>query len=112
MTHMQAPPRESAALPESGWAPLLRIGAMSAGVIVLLLVAAIGLATATPQPPTSGGAATLDYIAAHRLLYMVHQQLWLVVGLFAAVMYLALYAALKALHRSLAVLGCAVGGVA
>jgi hypothetical protein len=103
---------EIGALPDSGWAPLLRVGAISAGMFVVLTVAAIGLAIVTPPPPTSGGAATLDYIGAHRTLYMVHQQLWLVPGLFTAVMYLALYAALEPLHRSLAALGCAVGGVA
>ncbi len=43
---------------------------------------------------------------------MVHQQFWLVPGLFTAVMYLALYVALEPLHRSLAALGCAIGGVA
>jgi Domain of unknown function (DUF4386) len=99
-------------LPDSGWAPLLRVGAISAGMYVALTVAAIGLAIVTPSPPTSGGAATLDYIAANRTLYMVHQQLWLVPGLFTAVMYLALYVALQPLNRSLAALGCAIGGVA
>jgi len=43
---------------------------------------------------------------------VVHQQFWLVPGLFTAVMYLALYVALEPLHRSLAALGCAIGGVA
>jgi hypothetical protein len=94
------------------WGPLYRIGAVSAGLFVALLAAAVVLAVATPPPPTAGGAATLDFIVAHRTLYVLHQQLWLVPGVFAAVVYLALYPALKPLHPSLAALGCAVGGIA
>jgi len=77
-----------------------------------MLVAAIVLAITTPAPPTAGGTATLDYIAAHRTLYIVHQQLWLLPGVFAMVTYLALYPALKHLDRSLAALGAVVGGSA
>src|SRR4051794_5742366 len=108
MHRLEAP----SARTDPGWRMLYRIGGISAGLFVALLVTAILLAILTPPPPTSGGAATLDYIAAHRTLYLVHQQLWLVPGVLAAVMYLALYPALKAVHRSLAALGCAVGGVA
>ena len=57
---------------------------MSGGLFVALLVAAILLAMLTPPPPTAGGAATLDFIATHRALYLVHQELWLVPGVFAA----------------------------
>jgi hypothetical protein len=91
---------------------LFRIGGISAGLFVAMLVAATGLAVATPPSPTSGGAATLEYIATHRSTYIVQQQLWLVPGVFAAVVYLSLYPALKPLHASVAALGCAVGGIA
>ena len=104
--------REGSVSPDPRWGPLYRAGGVSAGLFVALLVAAILLAILTPPPPTAGGAATLDFIAAHRTLYLVHQQLWLVPGVFAAVVYLALYPALKPVQRSLAALGCAVGGVA
>jgi len=60
--------------------------------------------------PDSRWAATLAYIAAHRTLCTVHQQLWLVPGVFAAVTFLAVYPALKHLDRSTAALGTAVGG--
>jgi Domain of unknown function (DUF4386) len=63
-------------------------------------------------PPTAGGTATLDYIAAHRTLYIVHQQLWLVPGVFAMVTYLAIYPALRHMDGSIAALGAAVGGSA
>ena len=97
---------------ESRWRMLYRIGGISAGLFVAMLLAATVLAITTPPPPTSGGAATLEYIASHRILYIVHQQLWLVPGVFAAVIFLALYPALKPLRASVAALGCAVGGIA
>lgn len=100
----------SIAGPDPSWGLLYRIGGVSAWLFVTLLVAAIALAIAMPPPPTMGGAATLEYIAAHRALYIVHQQLWLVPGVFAMVVYLALYPALKHLSRSYAALGAVVGG--
>ena len=93
------------------WRMLYRIGGISAGLFVALLVVATALAVTTPAAPTAGGAATLEYIASNRTLYIVQQQLWLVPGIFATVVYLALYPALKPLHASLAALGCAVGGI-
>ena len=113
MTPVHVPPR-----PHEGngrrdsWRLLYRVGGVSAWLFVGMLVAAIVLVGATPAPPTAGGTATLDYIAGHRTLYIVHQQLWLVPGLFGMVTYLALYPALKDLSRSLAALGTAVGGSA
>jgi cell division protein FtsW (lipid II flippase) len=104
------PPHEATARRDPSWRLLYRVGAASAWLFVGMLVAAIVLVGATPAPPTSGGTATLDYIAGHRTLYLVHQQLWLVPGLFGMVTYLALYPALKDLHRSLAALGTAIGG--
>jgi Domain of unknown function (DUF4386) len=97
---------------DPSWRLLYRVGGLSAWLFVGLLVAAIVLTIATPAPPTAGGAATLDHIAAHRTLYVVHQQLWLLPGVFAMVTYLALYPALRHLDRSLAALGAVVGGSA
>ncbi|MHB0877656.1 MAG: DUF4386 family protein [Anaerolineae bacterium] len=85
---------------------------MAAGLYVVLLVAAIVLYGATAPAPTSGGAATLEYIAQHRALYIVEQQLWLVPGVPAMVTYLALYLALKHVNKSYAALGALVGGAA
>lgn len=94
------------------WRELYRIGGVSAWVFVAMVVVAIVLVVATPLAPNQGGAATLDFIAAHRVTYILEQQLWLVPGAFAMVTYLALYPALKDVNRSLAALGSAVGGVA
>src|SRR5674476_3826 len=98
--------------PDPSWHLLYRIGGISAWIFVAMTVAAIALAIATPPPSTAGGTATLSYIAAHRTLYIVYEQLWLVPGLFAMVTYLALYPALKNLEKSLAALGAVVGGSA
>ena len=95
--------------PDPSWHQLYRIGGVSAWIFVAMTVAAIALAIATPPPPTAGGTATLSYIAAHRTLYILYQQLWLVPGVFAMVTYLALYPALKNLDKSLAALGAVVG---
>ena len=102
---------QSAAIvgPDPSWRLLYRIGGVSAWIFVAMTVAAIALAIATPAPPTADGTATLSYISAHRTLYIVEQQLWLVPGVFAMVTYLALYPALKHLDRSLAALGAVVG---
>src|SRR5450759_423008 len=105
---------QSAAIagPDPSWRLLYRVGGVSAGIFVAMIVVGVVIAIATPAPPTAGGTATLSYIAAHRTLYIVEQQLWLVPGVFAMVTYLALYPALKHLDRSLAALGAAVGGSA
>jgi hypothetical protein len=98
--------------PDPSWRLLYRVGGVSAWIFVGMLVAAIVLSVATPTPPTAGGTATLDYIAAHRSVYLVEQQLWLVPGVFAMLTYLALYPALRHLNRALAALGAVVGGSA
>ena len=105
-----ATPDGPAARPDPSWARLYRIGGACAGVFVVMVVVGIVLAVAAPVAPTEGGAATLAHIAAHRSLYVLQQQLWLVPGVFAAVVYLALYPALRHLDRSLAALGTAIGG--
>jgi hypothetical protein len=97
---------------DSRWGTLYLVGGISAELFAVLLVAAIILAIITPSPPTAGGSLTLEFIAEHRTLYLVHQELWLIPGLFAAITYLALLPALKPLQPSVAVLGCAVGGTA
>jgi hypothetical protein len=95
--------------PDPSWHLLYRIGGICAWIFVVMIVAGIVIAIAAPQPPTGGGSATLSYIGAHRTLYIVYQQIWLVPGFFAMVTYLALYPALKNLDKSLAALGAVVG---
>ena len=73
---------------------------------------AAALAVTTPASPTAGGAATLECIASNRTLNIVQQQLWLLPGVFAGVVYVALYPAQKPLHPGMAAHGCAAGGIA
>jgi Domain of unknown function (DUF4386) len=98
--------------PDPAWRVLYRIGGVSAWIFVAMLVVAIVIAVVSPAPPTHGGSATLSFITAHRMTYVIEQQLWLVPGAFAMVTYLALYPALKDVNRSLAALGSVVGGAA
>ena len=91
---------------------LCRFGGVAAWMFVGLLVAAIVLTVTTPAPPITGGMATLEYIADHRTLYFVHQQLCLIPVVFAMVTYMAIYPALRHLDRSTAALGAAIGGTA
>lgn len=96
---------------DPSWRGLYRAGSISAVLFVVLTVVAIVLDLTTP-PPVSGGVATLRFIAQNRSIYMLEQALWLVPGVFAMLVFLALYVALKHLNKSYAALGALVGGVA
>lgn len=110
LRHVESSPTAGNAGSDRSWRRLYRIGGVSAWIFVGMTVAAIVLTVATPPLPTTDGTATLNFIAAHRTVYIVGQQPWLVPGVFAAVTYLALYPALRHLDRSLAALGAVVGG--
>lgn len=94
---------------DSSWKDLYRAGAFSAAVCIVFYIAALVVYAATPAPPISGGAATLQYIAVHRSVYILEQVLWLAPSLFAMVVFLALYPALKHLNKSFAAIGAVVG---
>jgi hypothetical protein len=64
-----------------------------------------------PPAPTAGGAATLEYIAAHRSIYILEQILWLAPSILLTVVFLALYPAIKHLNRSYAAIGAVLGVV-
>jgi hypothetical protein len=95
--------------PDLSWRPLYRAGAIAAGAAVVLYLAALVLFVATEVAPTEGGAALLDYIDAHRTMYVVKQTLWLVPSLFMMVLVLALTVALWRLGRSLALIAGVIG---
>jgi hypothetical protein len=75
--------------PDPSWGPLYRAGAVSAGIAVVLYLAALVIFATTTAPPTSGGAKMLDYVDAHRTIYIIRQLLWLVPGLCLMVVFLA-----------------------
>jgi hypothetical protein len=90
--------------PDASWRPLYRAGAVAAGLAVILYVAALVIFVVTPAPPlsTSGGAATLDYVAGERGIYIIRQLLWLMPSLLLMVVVLALTVALSPLNKSFA----------
>ena len=100
---------EAVAGSDPTWRGLYRAGSISAILFVVLNVTAIVLDFTAP-PPLSGGVATLEFIAQNRRVYILEQILWLVPGIFAMVVFVALYPALKHLNKSYAALGAAVGG--
>jgi hypothetical protein len=95
--------------PDPSWRALYRAGGVSAALFVALIVVSLVLEITTPRQPTSGGAATLQYIAKHRKVYILKQALWLGPSAFAIVVFLALFVALKRLNKSHAAIGAVVG---
>ncbi len=88
--------------PDPSWGPLYRAGAVSAGIAVILYLAALVIFAVTTAPPTSGGARMLEYVDAHRTIYIVRQLLWLVPSLFLMVVFLALAVAVRHVGRGFA----------
>ena len=102
---------EAAARPDPAWRKLYVVG----GIAALLAVAAYMVATVLeftlPAAPTSGGAATLAYIADHRAVYILQQILWQGPSILLIVTFLALAVTLKELDRSYALIGGVLGVV-
>jgi hypothetical protein len=95
--------------PAASWRPLYRAGAISAGLAVLMYLAALAIFAVTTAPPTTGGAAMLEYVDAHRTIYIVRQVLWVAPSLPLVVVMLALAVALWPLGKSFA---ATVGAIA
>jgi hypothetical protein len=102
---------EAEATPDPSWRDLYRAGGVSAALFVVLILTAIVLVVVAPPPLFANGATTLQYIASHKALYIIEQVLWLTPNVFAAVVFLALFQALKHLNRSYAALGALAGFV-
>jgi hypothetical protein len=94
---------------DSAWHPLLRIGGVAAALYVGLIVVPLVLLTVAPQPPLSGGAAVLEYIAAHKAVYLIEFISFVGLSLPALVVFLALFAALRPVNESYAALGALIG---
>jgi hypothetical protein len=95
--------------PDPSWSGLYRAGAVSAGLAVLMYVAALVIFVVTTPPPTAGGAAMLEYVDAHRTVYIVRQVLWVAPSLPLMVVFLALAVALHRLGKSFAAIVGVVG---
>ena len=101
--------KEVVASPDPSWRDLYRIGSGSAALFVVLVIVPLVLIFTTPQPPISGGAATLQYIASHKFVYLTELVSFVGLSVPAMVVFLALYAALKHLNKSYAALGALLG---
>ena len=99
---------EAVAGPDSSWRGLYRAGAISAVLYVVLNIGALVLLIITPLVPSSGGAATLQYIASHKPVYLLELVLFVAPSVFAMVVFLALYMALKHLNKSFAAIAALV----
>jgi hypothetical protein len=100
--------REVVASPDPSWRDLYRAGGVSAFLYIVLLFVPIVLTFTTPQPPISGGAATLEYIASNKVVYITELILFLAPSVVAMIVFLALYMALKNLNKSLAAIGALI----
>ena len=94
--------------PDPTWRGLYRAGGVSAVLYVVLPIIALVLLIITPPVPSSGGAATLQYIASNRSVYILELVLFVGLSVPAMVVFLALYAALKHLNKSYAAIGALV----
>lgn len=90
---------------DPAWRPLYRAGAAAAAVAVVAYAAALVLVVATSAPPATGGARLLEFVAAHRTVYIVRQVLWLTPSLFLMVLFLALAVAVRRRSPGLAAAG-------
>jgi hypothetical protein len=104
-------PGETEVSPDPSWRSLYRAGGISAVLFVVSVLVAIVLIVIAPPPLSADGATTLQYIASHKVLYIIEQVLWLAPSVFGAVAFLALFQALKHLNKSYAALGALAGFV-
>ncbi len=100
---------ESDKSPDSSWNLLYRLGAISAFAYILMILVPLVLLIVAPQAPTSGGAAILEYIVAHRAVYLAELVCFVGLSLPAIAVFLALGVALAPVGKSLAALGTAIG---
>jgi len=104
-TAVRKTPGEAGTSPDPSWRGLYRAGGISAFLYIVLLIIPIVLIFTTKQPPSSDGAAILQYIASNKVVYISELVLFLVPSVVAMIVFLALYMALKHLNKSLAAIG-------
>ncbi len=74
---------EAQTSPDPSWRGLYQAGGISAALFVVLVIVPLALIFTTPQPPISGGAATLHYIALHKPVYLIELVSFVGLSLFA-----------------------------
>lgn len=95
------------ATPDLSWRQLYRAGSIAAFLYIVLIVVPIVLVFVAPLPPATGGVAVLQYIAAHKAIYIIELVTFVGLGVPAIIVFLAIAVALKHVSKSYA----AVGGI-
>ena len=90
--------------PDMAWASLYTAGGWSALLYVLLVLVPVVLVFAAPLPPTDG-APLLEYIAAHKVVYLAELVCFVGLAVPALVVFTAVTVALKDGNKSVAVIG-------
>ena len=99
----------ASAVPDRSWGALYRAGGVASILAACVYIVATLIYFVVPPPPGEGGTATLDYIAAHRAVYILEQVLWLAPSVLLTVATLELAVALKGVHKSYAAIGGVLG---
>lgn len=94
----------ASARPDLSWQPLYRIGGISAVVFVVLVLVPVTLVFVAPVPPTEG-RALLEYISAHKAVYLVELVSFVGLAVPALVVFGALAVALAPVNKGLAAIG-------
>lgn len=97
------------ALPDSSWRTLYAVGSLLALLYVVMIVVPIALLIGAPQPPASGGAAVLEYIASHKGVYLTELVCFVGLSVPALGVFLAVSVSLKEVSKSVAALGGLIG---
>ncbi len=96
---------------DPSWRRLVWVGGVAALLAAAVWLAGTALAFVS-TPPATGGVETLQYIAAHRSLYILKQVLWLAPLGLTMVTLLAFYPVLERFDRGMALLAVVIGVVA
>ena len=94
---------------EGRWAALYKVGAFAAFLYVAMMFVPLVLMIVAPVPPTEGGAAILEYVNAHRAVYLAELICFVGLCVPAIAMFLALGVALRRASPSFALLGAVLG---
>ena len=111
--HTRSPGRTAPPTPAADgqtWRRLYFWAGLSSMLFVVLLVLALVLDFAAP-PPVHGGAATLEFIARNKGIYIAEQLLWMVPNILPVLVFVALFLALAPLDKSLALLATVIGAL-
>lgn len=94
----------TASVPEPSWRRLYLAGAWASLAYVLLVLVPMALLFLAPLPPATG-AAVLEYIQAHRVVYLIELVCFVGLSIPAIVVFCAWAVALWPVDRSLALVG-------